>query len=135
MHLIRISFSSRGDACGLLIPVELDKHVPFAIKRIYTLLRMQPGAVRGAHAHRTLRQVVVALAGSCRVRLDDGKSVVNATLDDPAEGLLLEPTVWHEMSDFSPDCVLLVLVAEHYDESDYIRSHAEFLRLAAGSSA
>jgi len=35
--------------------------------------------------------------------------------------------IWREMYDFSPDCVLLVLASEHYDEDDYIRDYGEFL--------
>ena len=34
---------------------------------------------------------------------------------------------WHEMYDFSPDCVLLVLASDIYDESDYIRDYDQFI--------
>jgi dTDP-4-dehydrorhamnose 3,5-epimerase len=37
--------------------------------------------------------------------------------------------VWHEMHDFSPDCVLLVLADAHYDEADYIRDYTSFMEL------
>ena len=30
------------------------------------------------------------------------------------------------MHDFSEDCVLLVLVSEYYNESDYIRNYDDF---------
>lgn len=32
------------------------------------------------------------------------------------------------MKNFSPDCVLVVLASEHYDESDYIRDYDKFLQ-------
>jgi acetyltransferase-like isoleucine patch superfamily enzyme len=48
-------------------------------------------------------------------------------MDQANKGLRIPPLVWHEMHDFSEDCVLLVLASEHYDESDYIRSYDEFL--------
>jgi hypothetical protein len=35
------------------------------------------------------------------------------------------------MHDFSPDCVLLVLANEHYNDADYIRSYAEFKQILA----
>lgn len=35
---------------------------------------------------------------------------------------------WHEMSNFSQDCVLMVLASEYYDESDYIRDYFTFLQ-------
>ena len=31
------------------------------------------------------------------------------------------------MKNFTPDCVLVVLASEHYDESDYIRDYDKFL--------
>lgn len=31
------------------------------------------------------------------------------------------------MKNFSPDCVLVVLASEHYDESDYIRDYNRFI--------
>ena len=36
--------------------------------------------------------------------------------------------VWHEMFDFSSDCVLMVIASEHYDESDYIRDYEQFIK-------
>ena len=133
MNVKWITFPARGDARGLLIPIESADDVPFHIKRVYSLLHMQSGAVRGAHAHRKLQQVIVALTGSCQIKLDDGRAVEKITLNTPACGLCLEPMIWHEMTDFSADCVLLVLAAEHYDEGDYIRDRAEFLRLSEGA--
>jgi dTDP-4-dehydrorhamnose 3,5-epimerase-like enzyme len=129
MDLRWINFTVKGDARGLLVPIEAERDVPFAIQRVYTLTRLAAGAVRGAHAHRALRQVIVAIAGSCRVRLENGRSEVSVSLADPARGLALDPLVWHEMSEFSPDCVLLVLADAYYDEADYIRDYREFMRL------
>ena len=63
--------------------------------------------------------------------LDDGASKASVRLEDPAVGLTLPPMVWHEMSDFSPDCVLMVLADAAYDEADYIRDYGQFAELAA----
>jgi len=46
-----------------------------------------------------------------------------------AQGLLIESCIWREMSDFSEDCVLMVLADSFYDESDYIRDYDEFLEM------
>ncbi|EPC1227774.1 TPA: WxcM-like domain-containing protein, partial [Citrobacter freundii] len=56
----------------------------------------------------------------------DGINVENVLLDSPTIGLVIEPMVWHEMYDYSEDCVLMVLADDFYDESDYIRSYEEF---------
>ncbi|MCV5626534.1 FdtA/QdtA family cupin domain-containing protein, partial [Escherichia coli] len=34
---------------------------------------------------------------------------------------------WHEMYDFSEDCIVVVLANDHYNESDYIRNYSDFL--------
>jgi hypothetical protein len=62
--------------------------------------------------------------------LDDGASRVKVRIDDPETGLTLGPMIWREMTDFSPDCVLMVLADAAYDEADYIRDYAEFLAMA-----
>ena len=61
--------------------------------------------------------------------LDDGQKREDVWLDSSIKGISLPPMVWHEMHEFSPDCVLLVLASEHYDEKDYIRNYEDFLRL------
>jgi len=48
-------------------------------------------------------------------------------LTNPNQGLFIEGLIWREMKDFTPDCVLVVLASEHYDESDYIRDYDKFL--------
>jgi predicted dehydrogenase len=45
---------------------------------------------------------------------------------EDVKGLYIEGMVWHEMHDFTPDCVLMVLASEHYDEADYIRDYEEY---------
>ena len=120
----------RGDERGSLIAIEQSDTVPFEVARAYYLYGTQPGVIRGLHAHRSFVQFAVSLFGSCAMLLDDGSRRETVTLDDPSMGLLLPAMVWHEMADFSPDCVLLVLADAPYDEADYIRDYDEFLRLA-----
>lgn len=123
----------KGDERGSLVVIEETRTVEWAVQRVYYLFGTQPGVTRGLHAHRRLEQFVVAVSGSCTMLLDDGRESETLILDDPAQGLMLPPMVWHEMSDFSQDCVLLVLAAAFYDEADYIRDRGEFLRLVSES--
>ena len=125
-----IPLSARGDDRGLLVAIEGLSDVPFAIARVYYVYATTPGTTRGLHAHRALNQLAVAVAGSCTMLLDDGTNKVSVRLDDPSVGLTMGPMIWREMSDFSPDCVLMVLADQVYDEADYIRDYADFLALA-----
>lgn len=124
-----IDFPSLGDDRGSLVALEVNKTVPFDIKRVYYIFSTKPDVARGFHAHKALRQVAVCVTGSCRMILDDGKHKEEVWLDSPTKGLVIEDLVWREMYDFSPDCILLVLASEHYDEADYIRDYEEFIKV------
>ncbi|ASY78784.1 sugar 3,4-ketoisomerase [Pectobacterium polaris] len=127
MQIKIIQLQMHGDDRGVLVALEEGKNVPFEIKRVYYLFKTKDGVRRGFHAHKTLKQVAIAVRGSCRFLLDDGSEKVELLLDNPAQGIIIEPHFWHEMYDFSDDCVLMVLADQPYDESDYIRNYDEFL--------
>ncbi|UAY90771.1 FdtA/QdtA family cupin domain-containing protein [Pectobacterium polaris] len=127
MQIKIIQLQLHGDDRGVLVALEEGKNVPFEIKRVYYLFKTKDGVRRGFHAHKTLKQVAIAVRGSCRFLLDDGSEKVELLLDNPAQGIIIEPHFWHEMYDFSDDCVLMVLADQPYDESDYIRNYDEFL--------
>lgn len=121
-----VDFPPLGDERGSLVALEGEKTVPFNIKRVYYIFGTHQGVARGFHAHLNLQQVAICVTGRCRMVLDDGTSREEAWLDSPTKGLVIGNFVWREMHDFSPDCVLLVLASEHYDENDYIRDYSAF---------
>jgi dTDP-4-dehydrorhamnose 3,5-epimerase-like enzyme len=120
----------RGDERGSLIALEGGASLPFELARAYYIFGTQTGVSRGFHAHRELRQLAVAVCGSCTMIVEDGTKREEVRLERPDRGLLIEGLVWREMHDFSEDCVLLVLADRRYDEGDYIRSYDEFLAAA-----
>jgi len=124
-----ISFKPLGDERGSLVALESNKNVPFDIKRVYYIFDTKEGVSRGFHAHRNLKQAAVCVTGSCRFVLDNGKQREEVMLNKSTIGLLIDDLTWREMYDFSPDCVLMVLASEYYDESDYIRDYQEFLQV------
>ncbi len=128
MKLQIMQLQTHGDERGSLIALEDKKNIPFDIRRVYYLFGTKENIVRGRHAHRNLTQLIIPVRGSCRFLLDDGFERVEVFLDNPAQGLLVEPMMWREMSDFSSDCVLMVLASAHYEESDYIRDYEQFLQ-------
>lgn len=133
MQIKLIPLQSYGDERGSLIALEDENNIPFAIKRLYYIFKTKDGVRRGFHAHKQLKQVAIAVRGSCRFVLDDGKERIELLLDNPAQGLLIESFMWREMYDFSDDCVLMVLADQHYDESDYVRDYSDFLKQVKGS--
>lgn len=116
-----------GDERGSLVVLESDKNIPFDVKRIYYIYGAKPDIPRGFHAHKELSQIAFCLKGKCKMLMENGIDKEEVWLDQPNKGLLIPPMVWHEMHDFSDDCVLLVLASDFYDESDYIRKYDDFI--------
>lgn len=125
-----VEFVSLGDGRGGLVSIEQLQMIPFEIKRVYYLYGMKGDTPRGFHAHKELNQFAICITGSCRMILDNGLNKEEVVLASPVKGVLIDKMIWHEMHDFSDDCVLLVLASDHYDESDYIRKYNEFIALA-----
>lgn len=130
MSLINvIDFKSLGDDRGELIAIENNKNIPFEIKRVYYVFNTKKNVARGFHAHRALKQLAICVSGSCNFIMDNGKVKESYKLDAPEKGLFIDKMQWHEMEDFSDDCVLLVLASDIYDESDYIRNYSDFIEM------
>jgi len=116
-------FDSRGNLTFLEEGI-----CPFEIKRVYYLYDIPAESIRGGHAHKALKQILIPLAGSFNVLLDDGKNKKEVNLYKPYQGLLICPMIWREINQFSSGAVCLVLASEKYDESDYFRVHEDFLK-------
>ena len=122
------NFGIKGDERGSLIAIEQGHNAPFEIKRVYYIFDTKDGVERGFHAHINLKQICIAVKGSCTFVLDDGEKREEIKLTSPNQGLFIEGLIWREMKNFSSDCILVVLASEHYDESDYIRDYDKFLK-------
>ena len=116
------------DPRGNLTFAEAQSMVPFEIKRAYWVYDVPGGESRGGHAHKQLRQLVVALSGSFHVTLDDGHERKTVLLNHPWQGLLIDTNIWRTLDDFSSGAVCLVLASEHYEAADYIEDYDEFLK-------
>lgn len=128
MQVIKYVFKPHGDERGQLVALEEFKDIPFKVKRVYYIYDTLPDVIRGYHAHKNLKQILICVHGSCKIKLDNGKEKEIVTLEKPNEGLFVDNNMWREMYDFSEDAVLLVLASELYDENDYIRNYDDFLK-------
>lgn len=115
------------DHRGNLTFIESGRHVPFDIKRVYYLYDVPGGALRGGHAHKQLKQLIIAISGSFDVIIDDGISKTKFHLNRGYFGLLVPQMHWRELENFSSGSVCMVLASEFYDEYDYYRDYEEFL--------
>ena len=115
------------DPRGNLTVAEALNHVPFDIRRAYWVYDVPGGESRGGHAHKRLKQLMIALSGSFTVTLDDGHERQTFLLNHPWQGLVIETGIWRTLDDFSSGAVCLVLASEPYEEEDYIYDYQEFL--------
>ena len=115
------------DIRGSLTAGELEKHIPFAIKRYFVVFDVPSAETRGEHAHLKCHQYLVCLKGSLNLVVDDGRRRQEFVMNTPTLGIHLSPMVWGIQYKYSPDAVLLVLASEHYDNEDYIRDYNDFL--------
>ncbi len=116
------------DSRGKLGVAEIAKLCGFSAQRFYFLYGTQ--GRRGAHAHRHLRQLMIALTGRVEITLDSGEERKTYVLDSPKQALAVDPVVWRELN-LSADAVLGVLASEPYSEEEYIRDYNTFLETVA----
>ena len=123
-----IDLPVRRDARGALAFAEAGNQVPFEARREFHLFELQAGVARGGHAHKASHQFLIAMAGQFTVTTDDGAEVRSWVLRSPTQGLHVPPGHWVELTPAADGAVLSVLASHGYDESDYIRDRAQFIR-------
>jgi dTDP-4-dehydrorhamnose 3,5-epimerase-like enzyme len=122
-----ITIDQIGDRRGHISVVENNKEVPFEVKRIYYLYDVPSGEERGGHAHKDLKQLIIAVCGSFDVIVGDGETEKTFSLNRPNKGLYFTSGLWRKINNFSSGAICLVLASHKYDEKDYIRNYNEFL--------
>jgi hypothetical protein len=116
------------DPRGALTVGQIGDGLPFVPRRYFVIFDVPTGQLRGAHAHRTMHQLLVCVHGDCSVAADDGEHREEFLLDAPDLALHIEPTVWTTQFRFSGKAVLMVLTSGEYDRTDYIEDYEEYLR-------
>jgi dTDP-4-dehydrorhamnose 3,5-epimerase-like enzyme len=102
------------DTRGVLGVID-DRDIPFKIKRVFWIVNVPEGQTRGHHSHRECEQVVICLAGSFDVQLDEMYDHLKSTDN---RGLYIPTGTRVILSNFSSDAICLVLCSEYYDESE-----------------
>ena len=131
-----VSIPTIRDSEGTLGVIERSDQIPFDVQRVYFVYDTTAGAQRGNHAHRELQQLLVAVTGSCDVRIKDGLGEETVyTLDHPTEALLLPKGYWRSLENFAGGTTLVVAASALFDESDYIRDWEEFVAWKANQES
>ena len=123
-----VELGKHHGATGNLTVVDNGKVENFDTKRVFFIYDIPGGASRGGHAHKTLRELIVAASGSFDVYVNDGKNERTFHINRPSQAVLLAAGVWEELRNFSSGAVALVLASIPYTPEDYIRDFDEFLK-------
>lgn len=122
------------DPRGNLTFIEGHNHVPFDIKRVYYLYDVPGGSERGAHGHKALQQLIIAMSGSFDIILDDGLAKKTFHMNRSYFGLYVSPMMWRDITNFSSGAVCMVLASDIYSEDDYFRNYTDFINALPGLS-
>jgi dTDP-4-dehydrorhamnose 3,5-epimerase-like enzyme len=125
--LIKIESETFSDSRGVLDAIELPKKLNFETKRMYYITEVTANSIRGAHAHKKLRQIFFALSGSFTLSVTDGERTDKVRISAHSDGYYLPSGYWRELTAFEPNTICMVLATEHFDESDYIKEMSTYL--------
>ena len=124
-----IKLDVNQDERGQLVAIESSQNIPFDIKRVFYIFDVKQNTKRAQHANIKTQQVILCLNGSCEMFMDDGKGQkVSMKLSQKNEAVYVEPKVWLEMSEFSKNCLVIVISDTYHDKNDKINDYQEFLR-------
>ena len=115
------------DPRGNLSFIEEEKHVPFKIMRTYWIYDVPGGQVRGGHAFKKQKELIVALSGSFDVEVDDGERKQIFSFNRSYYGLYVPAGLWRQMQNFSTNSIAIVLSSTLFNEQDYIHDYNEFV--------
>jgi len=125
IELPLIAEKKRGNLCV----GEVQKNIPFKIKRFYCIFGVPSTASRGNHANKNTEQVLFCLNGSIKVELDDGINKDTVFLSKPNIGLFLGKMLWRKIHDFQKDTILLLVASDFYKEKDFIKDYNIFKKI------
>jgi dTDP-4-dehydrorhamnose 3,5-epimerase-like enzyme len=122
-----IHFPKKEDPRGNLTFIQEKQEIPFEIERVYWIYDVPGGQVRGGHAFKKQKEVIVALSGSFDVLVKDGNTEQIFSLNRSYVGLYIPNGLWRQMENFSTNAVAMVLSSTKFLEDDYIRNYNEYL--------
>jgi len=106
------------DERGLLCPIDFSDH-GFSVVRAFTISGTF-GAVRGGHAHRRGRQILMLVSGLIDIEIRWKERLERLQLDPLNRALLIEPLVWSQQIYRGDHSSMVVFCDTAYDPSDYL---------------
>jgi len=116
---------------GILMPVELNKEIPFNVKRTFFVTDVPDHNPRGMHSHFKTKQLIICLKGEIEVKLHDGILEKQYVMKQ-GDAIYIPNMIWDEQIYKTKDTILISLCNTHYNMEDYIHDFDIFLNLKNG---
>jgi len=117
------------DERGNLSFIEKGADLNFDIRRVYWIYDVPGGEIRGGHAFKVQKEIIIALSGSFDVVLHDGINAGRFHLNRSYKGLYVPEMCWRHIENFSTNAVCLILASTFYSKEDYIYDFETFVNL------
>ena len=124
-----INFPKIEDPRGNLSFFESSNHVPFEIKRTYWIYDVPGGEIRGGHAFKEQKEVIIILSGSLDVIIFDGDEEKKSSMNRSYYGLYIPNGLWRQMENFATNTLALIVSSTAFNEKDYIIDKTEFIKI------
>ena len=113
---------------GQLISVEFDK-LSFLPERIFQVLEVLSGEIRGNHARKTTSQYLICMSGKITSTIKDMHGNTESKILTRGDSVYLPPYIWDSQLFHTKHSVLLVLCDTFYSKEDYIEDWDLFCSL------
>jgi len=122
-----IDFPKIHDPRGNLTFMQFSDQIPFEIKRTFWTYDVPGGEIRGGHAYKNQKEIIIALSGSFDVVITntDG-SIEKYSLNRSYYGLYIPAKTWRHMENFSTNSLALHISSDSFSTGDYLRDFDEF---------
>lgn len=129
-----LQFPKIQDPKGNLTFLQNRDQFPFDIMRVFWTYDVPGGEIRGGHAYKCQKEMIISLSGSFDVVVikPDGTET-KYSLNRSYYGLYLPPMTWRYIENYSTNALSLHLSSHLYDPADYIRNFDAFKALANGN--
>ncbi len=123
-----ISLPRVEDERGNLTFLQNGDQLPFIIRRVFWTYDVPGGEVRGGHAYKNQKEIIIALSGSFDVIVKYKDGIDDKfSLNRSYYGLYIPPMTWRHMENFSTNALSLHICSSEYEAIDYIRDQQKFI--------
>ena len=110
------------DPRGNLTFMQSPEQIPFVIERVFWIYDIPGGEIRGGHAYKNQKEIIIALSGSFDVVItNEAGEKETFHLNRSYFGLYIPPATWRHIENFSTNSLGLHISSSKYDENDYVR--------------